>query len=95
MAMVAAFFRKEVLPWYFLWVMPFVAFSYDLKQVLIFSGATSLGLVLRYAPFIFFGDYRNETNIWRNWVFALPIMLTFIYLIIRNFSGNNRQHLPK
>jgi hypothetical protein len=95
LGVVVAFFKKEILPWYFLWFIPFVALSYDLKSILIFTSAMSLGLVLRYAPFIYFGDYSKQMNIWRNWLFVAPIVIAMMIIIIRSVRCKISEHLPK
>jgi uncharacterized membrane protein len=58
--------QRELQPWYFLWLLPFIVL---LPQNIVLTASTigfSLGLLLRYAPFLYFGDWghlwwlRNE-----------------------------------
>lgn len=55
---------REPLPWYFVWLLPFVALLPRKKYVTIFAAIFSLGLALRYAPFIYYGHWNSPvTNI--------------------------------
>jgi hypothetical protein len=70
-ALVSGFLKKELLPWYALWVAPFAALNPGLPKVrLIFSGL-SFGLVLSYAPFLFYGNYGQESQTARLVIFWL------------------------
>jgi len=51
--------KIEVQPWYFLWVMPFFALIKLQRQILFFILGLTLGLLLRYAPFLYQGDWNG------------------------------------
>ena len=49
--------RREFLPWYWVWIVPFVALLPNIPKLIRFSTIVSLGLLLSYAPYMYFGDY--------------------------------------
>ncbi len=51
--------KMEVQPWYFLWVMPFLALIKLKRHLLFFIFGLTLGLLLRYAPFLYQGDWNG------------------------------------
>lgn len=51
--------KLEVQPWYFLWVIPFISFLKPNKYVFLLTSGVSLGLLLRYAPFLYQGDWNG------------------------------------
>ncbi len=53
-----SFTHREIQPWYWLWVMPFIAILPRRFNLVILSGGVSLGLLLRYAPFLYFGHWN-------------------------------------
>jgi hypothetical protein len=84
-ALMIGFIRKELLPWYFLWVMPYIALTSDQINLVILSFGCSLGLILRYAPFIYFGDYGQEMKMWREMLTIIPIAGSILFVIFRQF----------
>lgn len=54
--------RREFLPWYWVWIVPFVALCYNQPRLIRFSTVVSLGLALSYAPFLYFGDYSPASQ---------------------------------
>lgn len=48
--------REELYPWYFIWVLPFIALS-EKKYLKNISIVVSLGLMFSYVPYMFIGDY--------------------------------------
>ncbi len=51
--------KIEVQPWYFLWVMPFFALVKLERHLLFLILGLTLGLLLRYAPFLYQGDWNG------------------------------------
>lgn len=49
--------QREVLPWYWVWIVPFVALLPRRWDITVLSAGVSLGLLLRYAPFFYFGHW--------------------------------------
>jgi hypothetical protein len=80
-AMLIGFWKKELLPWYFLWVMPYVAILSEIHEIAIIAGGISLGLILRYGPFVYFGDYGNEMQYWRTTATIVPVVASVVWVI--------------
>ena len=51
--------RREFLPWYFVWVLPFVALMPTATLLLVISSGLSLGLLLQYAPYLYLGHWNT------------------------------------
>ena len=51
--------KLEVQPWYFLWIIPFIAFLKPNRYIFLLTSGISLGLLLRYAPFLYQGDWNG------------------------------------
>ncbi len=83
LALIIGFYKKEFLGWYYLWVAPFVALYPKRYFLQLFYGSVSLGLIMRYIPYIFAGDYTEPVNMWRTIVLVLPpLFVVSIYLVI-------------
>jgi hypothetical protein len=52
--------RREILPWYWVWIVPFVALVPAQRYVTILSGFVSFGLLLMYVPYLFTGAYEPQ-----------------------------------
>ena len=86
MSLVAALFfvifKREVLPWYFVWVVPFVALMPKRTGLIFLTVGASVGLLLRYAPFIYYGNYEVPTVIAKFWVTIVPIMIAAVFTLL-------------
>lgn len=67
-------FQREILPWYFLWIMPFVALLPKSMFPVIISFGASLGLLLRYAPYLYFGHWNDPVPVMKAWLTAIPVI---------------------
>lgn len=83
LASVYALAKVEIQPWYFLWILPFVALLKPNKYIIGVSIGFSLGLLLRYTVLLYFGNWdgvgvpiRNSFTIIVPVIFLLSI---FIY----------------
>lgn len=76
--------QREVLPWYFVWIMPFVALLPELEHVTFVAGALSFGLLLRYAPYIYFGHWNEPVPAIKLWVTLTPLALSLCVLAFRH-----------
>lgn len=83
-------FKKELQPWYFLWVFPFIALE-ERKWLKAFSVFFSFGLLLRYTPFLYFGHWNDPVPRIKFWVTIIPIALFFLgwifYVFIERSLG--------
>lgn len=73
--------KLEIQPWYFLWVMPFACLIKPNKYVVSLIIGVTLGLVLRYGAFLYYGNWddvilRNSLTITAT---LFPISLICIY----------------
>ncbi len=75
-------FQREVLPWYWVWVMPFVALLPERKSITVIAAGVSLGLLLRYAPFLYYGNYDSPVPTIKFWVTLTPIAVSLCFLLI-------------
>ncbi|OGG08331.1 hypothetical protein A2154_03590 [Candidatus Gottesmanbacteria bacterium RBG_16_43_7] len=78
LAMLVGFIRKELLPWYFLWIMPAVSINAQTRVVLFLSTLFSLALLVRYIPILYFGEYSRIALISRDGLTVLVILVGII-----------------
>ena len=57
--------RREFLPWYWVWILPFVALNYERVRLIRFSFVVSAGLLVSYAPYLYFGEYSALSQAWK------------------------------
>lgn len=69
--------KIEIQPWYFIWVIPFVALLKPNKYVLSLSIGLSLGLLLRYTVLLYFGNWDGIGVPIRN---ALTIITPLVFI---------------
>jgi hypothetical protein len=74
--------RLEILPWHFLWVLPFAALNIDRKLIVFPSIGLSLGLLLRYTPFLYLGNWDPPVPTIKFWVTIVPVILSVMILIV-------------
>ena len=90
--MTAAFFfiltRMEVQPWYFLWILPFIALQKFNKYLIIFSFGVSLGLILRYSEYLYLGHWNNFFPSPRDYLTLLTIGIFIVLMIILRFKSS-------
>ena len=75
-------FQREILPWYLLWVLPFVALLPRNLSLIILSGGISLGLLLRYAPFLYYGHWDSPVPVIKLWVTGVPIVVALLLAVL-------------
>lgn len=67
--------RLEVQPWYILWFLPFLSFIKPNKILTALIVGISLGLLLRYAPFLYQGDWNGMVPVVEKYVtFVTPVV---------------------
>ena len=67
-------FQREVLPWYFLWLVPFAAFLSVYTEILVILFGASLGLLLRYAPYLYLGNWDPPAMQWKSLLTLVPLI---------------------
>jgi len=74
--------KLEVQPWYFLWIIPFVSLLKPNKYIFLLTTGVSLGLLLRYTPFIYQGDWNGVATLIKFYVSIItPVLFLFFGLI--------------
>ncbi len=96
LAMTAGLFfviaTREVLPWYFVWILPFVALLPRASALTFVSAAFSLGLLLRYAPFLYFGHWNDPVPAIKSIVTVTPVFVSVVVLLVFWTWGRIRQN---
>lgn len=83
--------RREFLPWYWMWIMPFIALNSQYRKLVVFSAVVSFGLVASYAPYLFFGEYSVPEQLWKISIIWGSVGLAGLSLLIPTGS---RRVLP-
>jgi len=63
--LVLVLFRREFLPWYWVWIVPFVALNFNKTHLVRASTIISFGLLASYAPYLYFGEYSAVSQLWK------------------------------
>lgn len=72
--------KLEVQPWYFLWIIPLICLLKPNKYVLSLTFGASLGLLLRYSVYLYFGNWDGVALPLRN-AFTIVATLTPVVLV--------------
>lgn len=64
--------KRELYPWYLIWVLPLVALETDNKMFFWLTIAFSFGLLGRYLPFLYTGSWGGITPMVKIWVTIIP-----------------------
>jgi hypothetical protein len=70
--------KLEIQPWYFVWVIPFAALLKPNKYVVCLIFGTSIGLLLRYTVFLYFGNWDGVLLFVRNVLTLIPIIISLL-----------------
>ncbi len=76
--------RREILPWYLIWFIPWYALLPRTKWLTIVGTGASLGFLLTYAPFLYTGNYDPPVQILKFWFVIIPILLSLVWIGVRN-----------
>lgn len=87
MVFLASPIREEMYPWYAIWFLPFIALLVYRKWIIFISVIFSFGLMLRYIPFLYTGNYMGLTPVIREILTILPFMVLPVLLI--KFKNND------
>jgi len=74
--------RLEIQPWYFLWVFPFICLLKPNKYIIVAGVGLSLGLLLRYLPFLYFGTWDGIVLPIRNYLTIFAVIIPLIPLFL-------------
>jgi len=70
--------QREVLSWYWVWIVPFISLMPRKWNLFIISYGISMGLLLRYAPFLYYGNWDSPVPQMKLWVTVIPIVLAIL-----------------
>lgn len=79
--------RREFLPWYWVWIVPFVALNAENVRFVRCMIWVSLGLVLSYTPYIYFGEYSPIEQLWKTGIIWTGVAIGSVSMIIPRRRG--------
>lgn len=79
--LIAVMLQREFLPWYGVWVLPFVALNYERTKIVRLSVIVSAGLLLSYTPYIYLGEYSVTESLWKMGFVWGSVVLGLISLV--------------
>lgn len=79
--LIAVLLQREFLPWYWVWVLPFVALNYERTKIVRLSVIVSAGLLLSYVPYIYVGEYLVTESLWKMGFVWGSVVLGLISLV--------------
>lgn len=74
---------RDVLPWYFVWIIPFVALLPRSRSIFFIASAACFGLLLRYTPYLYRGNWDGPSLLLENLFTIIPIVLAIV-LVYKN-----------
>ena len=74
--------QLEIQPWYFLWALPFICLLKPNKYIVTASLGFSLGLLLRYLPFLYFGTWEGIVLPIRNYLTIFAVIIPLIPVLL-------------
>lgn len=88
-SLIPVIYLREPYPWYFITLIGLIALTLSNKLWLLITIGVSMATLLRYAPFIYFGEYTKLVSQIQTWV---TLTLIFTSIIIfgwkKNFLNN-------
>ncbi len=73
--------RVELQPWYFVWFFPFLVLS-GWRALKIIAVGFSAGLLLRYVPYLFWGNWDSPVPMYNLWLTILPVLLSMVVAVL-------------
>lgn len=78
-------FREELYPWYAIWFITFTSFLHKNKFLQSLILVFSLGLMLRYIPYMATGNYFGLTPIIRNLLLMTPVAIFLAFTWLKRY----------
>lgn len=85
--------KLGIQPWYLLWALPFAALLYKYKFVRILAIVTSFVFMLRYLPFLLFGEWSAELLQLHNSVTVISVLGASMLFVLWKFFFKKRLRL--
>ena len=73
-------------PWYLLWVLPFIALREKGQLLVWLMISFSLGSLLRYAPFLYYGYWDSPVPTIKIWLTSASLGLGFLAYVIKKYA---------
>lgn len=83
--------KREILPWYMIWFIPWYALVPRTAWLKTLGTAISLGYLLSYAPFLYFGDYNPPVPTVKMWLTLTPIAMSLLWIIAKASVFSDRK----
>lgn len=82
--------KREILPWYMIWFIPWYALLPRMRSITTIGTGASLGFLLSYAPFLYFGDYNPPVQTIKLWLILIPTVISVLLAFFkkRRFTGS-------
>ncbi|MCL4382918.1 hypothetical protein M1545_03955 [Patescibacteria group bacterium] len=77
--------QRESYPWYFITVIGMASLIAESRFVTMMTMGLTLGLLLRYAPFLYFGHYQPPVSDLTLWLTLIPLGISLLIWIITGF----------
>jgi len=74
---------REILPWYFLPLLAISSLTLNNSLIENLSVGISLGGVFYYLPFLFFGEYTQEVQDFRLYLFFTSLILSLLFSLVK------------
>lgn len=74
--------RREFLPWYWVWLLPFVALNAEKEKIVRMAVVISAGLVTSYAAYIYFGEYSAVMQTWKTGIIWTGVGVGFMTALL-------------
>jgi hypothetical protein len=95
LAMAAGFIfvltRREPLPWYWIWIAPFIAILPSKRWLTSLAGWYSFALLLRYAPYLYYGNWNAPVPILKWFVTVVPVGIGSLLIIRTGLLVNTQK----
>lgn len=82
--------KREPLPWYWIWFMPFIAFLPMKKRLINLAGWYSFALLLRYAPYLYYGNWNAPVPILKWWVTLVPMGIALSLIVLDRVNASRK-----
>jgi hypothetical protein len=74
--------KREILPWYLIWFIPWYALLPRVSWLRTLGTAVSLGFLLSYAPFLYFGNYNPPVPSLKLWLTLTPVIIASVAVLV-------------
>lgn len=86
LAILTTTYRIGFQPWYLLWTLPFIALKAEERFLFWLTIGFSLGSLLRYTPFLYYGHWNYPVSNMKLWLTALPVGLSFLVYLVKRWA---------